>query len=404
MKRSEQLKIVRSEKITRMDEILAAANDGEKTRKLTKEENTEFNNLKKGVEDLDAEITDAEFVESRQSSTPADGTQHQRGSAAPQFKKKAAPYSVGKAIREWAKGGDAALTGREKEMHVELGRTISDSNGLLVPYMERAANDTTTHADSIDTMIDPNLSILGKEPMWQRMGLTVLPGLQGTVKLGKKTPDEAGKYAESADITAESNIPGYVTLAPERFGITDLFTKELLAQENPAVQAAIVRDMIKGVDRKLTSEAYAVALAAATEVAAGALTETGLNALMAAVDTDGAFAMDRESFFTGKAVKFDTGSGVRLMSAGNENGFGTTWDGVPVFYSTLFADGAAQQYVVYGDWSEIYAGLWGALEILMNPYTYQKKGQIELTVNRLADMACRNSGAFRKSADLDAST
>lgn len=397
MKHSDELKITKGEKVARMTALIDAQK-GENKRALTDDENKEFTRLKGEVENLNTEIENAEFVERNGGPVP-----QRPVIVAPHIKRESAAYSVGKAMREFARGNDAAgLTGREKEQHDELSRGVS-STGLLVPYQyQRAANTTTTHATSIDVNIDPNLSILGKEPLWQQMGLTILPGLHGQIKLGKKTPDQATKVAEAADLTAESNVPSFVTLSPERFGITDIFTKELLAQENPAVQAAIVADMVKGCDRGLTAEVYTVALAAATEVAAGALTVAGFDALMAAVDIDGAFAMDRGSFFEAKAVKLDAGSGLFLTSLGAENGVARSYDGAKIFYSTLFADGANKQYAIYGAWSEMYIGLWDALEILINPYTYQKSGQIEMTVNRLADTACRNSAAFVKSPDLDA--
>jgi hypothetical protein len=403
MKRSDTLKITKGEKIARMEEILAAAKEGEKTRALKKEEKTEFETLKREVEELEAEIETAEFVEARaDDGKPA--PDHQRGAKTPEFKRKAAPYSVGKAIQEFAKRGEEGLTGIEKEMHDELSRSIT-SEGLLVPYMEsKRDQNTTANADSIDVKIDPNLSIIGKEPLWSQMGLTVLPGLQGTIKLGKKTPDEAEVVAEKEEITQTANTESFVTMSPERYGITDIFTKELLAQRNPAVHAAIVADMVKGCDRKITADVYTIALAAASEVAQGALTVAGFNALMAAIDLDGAFAMDRGSFFEAKGMKVDAGSGRFLASITNANGVGQTYDGARIFYSTLFADGNAKQYAIYGGWEEMYLGFWGALEVLLNPYTYQKKGQIEMTVNRLADVVCRNSGAFVRTPDLDETT
>lgn len=397
------MKITKGEKIARMQEILDAAKEGEKTRALSSDEKTEFDTLKGEVEALETEIETAEFVESRATQEPQE-PQHQRGDKVPQHQRKAAPYSVGKAIQEFAKRGEEGLTGVEKEMHDELSRGIT-TEGLLVPYTESHRDqNTTSKADSIDVKIDPNLSIIGKEPLWSQMGLTVLPGLQGTIKLGKKTPDEAEKVGEKAEITQTGNTETFVTMSPERYGITDIFTKELLAQRNPAVQAAIVADMIKGCDRKLTADVYTIALAAASEVTEGAITVPGFNALMAAIDLDGAFAMHRASFFNAKGQKVDAGSGRFLASMTTTNGIGTTYDGARLFYSTLFNDGDAKQYAIYGAWEEVYMGFWGALEILLNPYTYQKKGQIEMTVNRLADIVCRNDAAFVRTPDLDETT
>lgn len=399
MKRSEELKIKRREKIDAMQTLVDKATN-ENKRSLTDEEQTSYDAHKDEVDALERQIADAEYLESRQSTTDT-----QSRSVAFEIKKPAASYSVGKAIREFMNGGADKLTGVEGEAHKELARGI-DSTGLLVPYQYRSAavNTPTTHATSIDTIIDPNLSIIGYEPLYRNMGLTILEGLQGTIKLGKKTHDVAGKYAVGDEVTAESNVPSFVTMVPERFGITDAFDKTLLAQINPQVQAAIVADMLKGCDRKLTAEVYTVALAAATEIAAGAITEAGFNALAAAVDMDGAFAMDRGSFFAAKEVKFDAGSGIRLAKNGSMNGIGTSWDGTPIYYSNLFDDGAAKQYVIYGAWSELWLGFFGGLEIVLDPYTRARYGEVVMTVNRLADAIVRNSGAFKKSPDLDATT
>lgn len=407
MKRSDELKIQRKEKIDAMQSILDAAKDKDKgtARALTTDEQTKFDDLKREAAALQSQIDNALELEREHETQPPVGA---KTPPVPfTIKRNAdAVYSVGKAVREFARNNSAdGLTGIEAESHQELNRGIS-STGLLIPTSARqiTPNDSSTNAAQIDVKIDPALSVLGKEPMWQKMGLTVLPGLVGSIKIGKLAPVVAGKYSENAEIAQESNIPSFVTLSPERFGVTDIFTKELLAQSNPAVQAAIINDMVMGCDRKITAEAYAVALAAAAEVAQGAISKAGFDALMAAVDADGGFAMDRATFFAAKDVKIDAGSGKFLVTMGTENGIGATHEGVPAYFSQLFDDGTAQQYIVYGAWKEVYAGLWDALEVLVNPYTYQKGGQIEVTVNRLADLAVRNPSAFVKSPDLDATT
>lgn len=393
MKLSEELKIKLAEKAARMQSILNARKENGILRAATTEETTEYDGLKASVTTLDTDIAEAETVEARTLETPA--------KRSVTIVKEAKPYNVSKAIREFASGGAHKLTGIEAEQHQELSRGIS-SNGLLVPYHQRAVADTTTNAAGIDLLIAPGISIVGKEPLYQSMGCTILPGLQGSFKLGKKTADVAAKYAEKAAITGKPTVPTFVTMSPERYGITETWDKELLAQENPAVHAAIMNDMVKSIDRKLTAEVYVVALAAATEVASGALTMAGFNDLMAAVDVDGAFAMTRASFFTAKGVAIDSGSGKFLTTLTGKNGIGLTHDGANAFYSTLFADGVNAKYAIYGAFSEIFIGMWGGLELLLDPYTLQESGQIRTTVNKLADVICRNSGVFVKSPDLDA--
>lgn len=393
MKLSEELKIKRAEKAARMQEILNARKENGILRAATTEETTEYTALKAGIDTLDTDIADSEAVELR--SIPTETKK------VPFIHRETKPYNISKAIREFSDGGASKLSGIEAEQHQELSRGMK-SNGLLIPYHQRAVADTTTNAANIDLLIAPGISIIGKEPLYQSMGCTIMPGLQGSFKLAKKAPDVAEEYAEKATITKKPAVPTYVTMSPSRIGITETWDKELLAQENPQVHAAMIADMIKGVDRKITAKVYAVALAAASEVAAGALTMAGFNALMGAVDLDGAFAMDRASFFTAKGVQIDAGSGKFLSTLTGKNGIGVTHDGANVFYSTLFDDGAAKQYAIYGAWSEIFIGLWGALEMLFDPYTLQEEGQVRTTVNKLTNIVCRNDAAFVKSPDLDA--
>lgn len=396
MKRSEELKIQRTQKIADMQAIIDGAKEGEVARSLNTEETTRYDALKREVTELDTQIEQAEFVEARSTQEPQKRSFNIGGKADK-------TYNVSKAIRQFSDGGASKLDGLEAEQHQELSRGVK-SNGLLIPYHQRAVADTTTNAANIDLSIAPGISIIGKEPLYQAMGCTIMQGLQGSFKLAKKAADVAGEFAEKAAITTKPAVPTYVTMTPSRIGMTETWDKELLVQENPLVHAAMIADMVKGVDRKITAKTYATALLAATEVPGVALTVAGFNALMAAVDTDGAFAMDRASFFAAKAVPVDEGSGKFLTALTGKNGIGVTYDGAGAFYSTLFDDGAAKQYILYGAWSEIFIGMWGALEMLFDPYTLQEEGQVRTTVNKLTNIVCRNDAAFKRSPDLDATT
>lgn len=405
MKLSEELRVKRTEKITRQQAILDARKSEGVLRAATTEENTEYTRLDSEVDVLDTDIAAAEKVEARSTTTT-------RTITAPTIITGAgSSYNIGKAIREYSsvRGGDVSrLTGVEHEIQQRMAENIKESEGLLIPYSvlnPSSRSNTTTNADSVDVSINGDLSVLGSMPLFDQMGFTILPGLQGTMKIGRKDVDIAEDVAEEAEITATGNKASFRTLAPRRFGITDVFSKELLAQENPIVHAAYLSDMLKGGDRKLTKYAYAIILAAAAynEVALGDLTDPGLTAIMAAVPEGGAFAMNRSSFFAGLPIPVDAGSGKFLLNfTGDDNGIGSTHRGSKVFYSDLFVDGANQQYITYGKMSEIWMGFWGAVEVLVNPFTYQKKGQTELTVNRLADVVSRNDSAFARSIDLNA--
>lgn len=401
MKRSEQLKISRGQKIESMNSIVTAASENGTARSLTTDEQKNFDALEVEVRSLDSQITQAEALEARQAPDSTE-PQHQRNGNGPQIMKRSAPYSAAKAMREFLRGDIAGLTGIEAEQHQEISqRAIKDSEGLLIPMpnMYNRAQTTATNADSIDIKIDPNISIIGSKSIYQQMGLKTIEGLTGSFKLGKMNPVVGGKKGETVSATVGANVPTFVTASPERYPITESFSRELLFQENPAVQLSILNDMIAGCDRAITKEVFDKAYAAATELAGTtAITYDNFVELMGAVEKEGgAFAMSRTNFYKTMKTKVDEGSGFFLGSLlSGDTGVGKTHMGVNAFYSTLFAP--AENRILYGAWDHMWLGFWGALEILRNPYTGQKEGLIEVTVNRFANVQCQNPAAFKKSA------
>jgi len=242
---------------------------------------------------------------------------------------------------------------------------------------------------------------MGKVPLHKEMGVTIMPGLIGQVKLNYKAPIVAANTAVGTDIANVANVPAAVTLIPERFGITDSWDLDLIKSQNAGVHAAILADMQLGCERALTAKVYTVAIAGATEVASAAITKPGLNLLMAAVDGDNTgFAMDVASFYAGKLVDVGTDTGIFLLQH-IRNNIGKTFEGMPAFYSNLFADGTDKQYVLYGDWTKILVDEWSALELIIDPYTAKKAARVENTLNKIADAVLRDANAMVKTPDLD---
>jgi HK97 family phage major capsid protein len=55
--------------------------------------------------------------------------------------------------------------------------------------------------------------------------------------------------------------------------------------------------------------------------------------------------------------------------------------------------------VLFGVWSQLYIGEWGALEIITDPYRLKKQGMIELTSFQMADIMLRYPEAFAVTKD-----
>jgi len=62
--------------------------------------------------------------------------------------------------------------------------------------------------------------------------------------------------------------------------------------------------------------------------------------------------------------------------------------------STLEPTGGTEHGIVFGNWLDLMIGLWGALELVTDPYTQARKGLILVTSFQMADVALRHGESF----------
>jgi hypothetical protein len=80
------------------------------------------------------------------------------------------------------------------------------------------------------------------------------------------------------------------------------------------------------------------------------------------------------------------------------NGAGDSMEanGYPVL-RTKQVGSAAQSF--FGCWSQLIMGSWSGLEVIVDPFTLKKSGQVEITFNELCDILVRQPLAFNVSTD-----
>ena len=244
-----------------------------------------------------------------------------------------------------------------------------------------------------------SLDIMGKEPVWKKLGVDYLPNCQGTFTLPFDVPLTAEELKEIAAVTpVDFDLQGNLVSA-KRFSIQRKFSVETLANANPENIDALLADMYKGVDRKLSEKVFAIAEAGATEIKeVTAVGEDSFDSLSGTIDTENeiSFLMARSLFYSNKNAKLDAGSGLHVMK--KEGEFGKTWEGDNVFFSTLFP---TANKVVAGDMKKILVADYNKTEVIVDPYTLAGKGQVIITVIGLYGVALRNPNAFTKSAAID---
>lgn len=62
--------------------------------------------------------------------------------------------------------------------------------------------------------------------------------------------------------------------------------------------------------------------------------------------------------------------------------------------STLEPTGGTSHGIVFGNFAELLIGLWGALELVVDPYTQARKGLMRVTSFQMAEIAARHGESF----------
>ena len=91
---------------------------------------------------------------------------------------------------------------------------------------------------------------------------------------------------------------------------------------------------------------------------------------------------------------------VAAVSAGVQ---GNLVNGYPTFYSNGVTKSAGVSAdFLFGDFSKLYIGMFGGLDITVDPYSKAINGEVRLIVNQYIDWGVTQPGAFVKATSLTA--
>ena len=111
-------------------------------------------------------------------------------------------------------------------------------------------------------------------------------------------------------------------------------------------------------------------------------------------DKDSCFATTKKIFGGLKHQEINSSSGGRTTINGRFED-GKAYDDYSMYGSSLMTD----KGIVFGSWRHATVCIWDGIEIIVDVYTGAKTGTVEITVNRLADVALVNKDAFSSYTD-----
>ncbi|MBT5286052.1 MAG: phage major capsid protein [Euryarchaeota archaeon] len=237
-------------------------------------------------------------------------------------------------------------------------------------------------------------------------GARMLGGLSGDVKIPKKTAASTAAWisTEGGDASESEMTVGQVSLTPKTLGAFTDVTRQLLIQSSLDVEGLIRDDL---------SRALAIAIdkaglegTGASGQPTGILSTSGVNTVANFAGANPTFA---EVVSLETAVAEDNalqGNLAYIMPASMYGALKTTEkaSGTAQFvvepggsingYRGIVSNQATSGNLYFGNFDDLLIGMFGGLDLTVDPYTMSKSGTIRLVALQSVDMAVRHAVSF----------
>jgi HK97 family phage major capsid protein len=273
------------------------------------------------------------------------------------------------------------------------------------------------------------IDLLRNAMVLDRLGITWLRDLNGNIAIPSQSGAATGYWvAENGAPTESQQTVGQVTLTPKTVGAFTDFSRRLLLQSSLDVEAFVRADLAATLGQML--QAAAINGSGASNQPTGILNASGIGAVVGGtngiaptydhmVDLESAVAnvnadMGNLAFLTNTKVRgklrktqeFASTNGKPVWTSSGQAGVGDvlgyqalTSNSVPSNLDKGTSVGVASA-AIFGNWSELIIGMWGGLDIMLDPYTGATSGTKRVVALQDVDVALRRAASFAVFKDI----
>lgn len=265
---------------------------------------------------------------------------------------------------------------------------VSMTGQIQIPTESRAAVTVTAEGEDVVVTDFANiLDPLRTNNVLADSGAHILTGLVGDLQIPAMGAENVNWEGETTTAKDGAGAFTNVKLTPHRLSAYIDISKQFLVQDSLGAEALIRRDLVNAIQSKLEDTIFSTAAASAGKPAGifAGVTPTkvtdfkGLCTLESDVE-DANFYGPAKYIVSPKAK-----AAMRAMAKSTKSTQlvmeGDNIDGTPV----LSTGHIAKDTFAYGDWSQLYVGQWGAIDLTVDPYTKAADGQVRLVVNAFFD-------------------
>lgn len=347
-----------------------------------------------------------------------------------QDKKDLSRYSVRTAILKKAmqKEGNGKFDGIELEMHQEAEKEARESGralvGLGIPsaYLHKRA-DLQASVDAaggytVATDTTGFIESLKNSMSTIKAGAKMMAGLVGDVSIPRLTTDSVATWRTEGGVATESDpVFDSVTLTPHRLTSYTVYSMQLLKQSTLDIDQIVADTLYYSIANAL--ETAGLEGSGTSQVPAGILNASDVNDathgssnptvaswtnivnMEKMIAVDNALAAKMAFIMkTTAAAKMKTTAKVSSTDSihlwENDPLLGGTVNGYPAYTTNVYTDDT----VIFGDWSQLFYGQWGGLDLLVNPYSLDTYAQVRVVIAGYFDVGLRHGQSFARIDDL----
>jgi len=334
----------------------------------------------------------------------------------------------------------ASITGDWREAGLERAASEASARkfgrapeGFYVPldYLIRGRRDfnigTATEAGNLrptDFRVDLYSDVYRPALTLAALGARILPGLSGNVDIPiKLTAGSVGLLTEVGSASETNPTTAKRTLTPHRIGAYIEPSKQALIQSGLALEPMLRDDLIQsgsvliesqaingaGTDAEMTGIRLTTGIGTVVGGANGATLAwshlVGLESACADLNAEPGMV---SGYLINSKVRAKCKTTTKatnlpfIWDAGDRplNGYraGVT-SNVPANLTKGTSSTICSAVLFASDWSQAVLGLFGAPDVVVDPYTLAATGQVRITLNQYCDFAIRQPGAFAKMED-----
>lgn len=345
-------------------------------RDFTEEEQRTFDGYKEKIEALNAELRDIE----NELNKPIENMEKTE-------------FRLLKAIRDIANNremDEATKSVCERGAYEMRKAGVSYTGQIQLPMEERAdvsiANDNAIVGTDIIGIISP----LRAKNVLVGAGARFLTGLVGDVQLPVMGAGNVAWEGETATAPDAGYTFAAVKLSPKRLTAYVDVSKQFLNQDSVSAEMLIREDLVNAINSKLEQTILGAEAGSTTQPAGifynGGVALTDLTNYKSVAKLES--KVDAANTFGDKKYIIGLGAKAVLRTTGKGSNGGDSMilangeiDGTPAFATSNTGD----LNVAYGDWSMLAIGQWGAIDLVVDPYTVAKDSKVRIVVNAFFD-------------------